>query len=451
MSETHTIAKLLRQQAALADFGSFAFRETDLEKILTEAARICAQSLEVPFAKICRYRAEQNDLLIVAGCGWHAGVVGIVVSQANESSTQGRAFVTGEPVILEDVSKNNSLSLPAFYAEHGIVSTADVLIKGQGEPWGVLQADSPKPRKFDKHDIVFLTGFANVIAEAVITAERVVALEAAVAEMTKAVAEKDKLLAERLERELHLRELQSQLLHLARLNAMGQMSSAIAHELNQPLAAIVNYVGAARRTLEDESPTSIGRAKDMIVKVHDLTLRAGSILSNLRNIVQKRESNRTMEDLNKLVTDATALVLFGAVEESIAVSFAFDAMTPRVFVDKIQIQQILINLVRNSIEAMRDGDTRTLLLTTAPGEEGFCNVTVQDSGPGLPQAIAERLFQPFLTTKDNGMGLGLMICQTLVEANGGHIWHMPDVAGGTGFRFSLPSSRSMTPVDVVRH
>jgi signal transduction histidine kinase len=444
MSETRTIEKLLRQQAALADFGSFAFRETDLEKILTEAARICAQSLDVPFAKICRYRAEHNDLLIEAGCGWHDGVVGNVVSEANESSTQGRAFITGEPVILEDVSTNNSFDLPAFYAEHGIVSTADVLIKGKGEPWGVLEVDSAKRREFDEHDIIFLTGFANVIAEAVNTAQRVEALQAAIAEMTKAVAEKDTLLAERLQRELHLREMQSQLLHLARLNAMGQMSAAIAHELNQPLAAIVNYVGAARRTLEvpDIDPAAIDRAKDMIARVHDLTLRAGAILNNLRNIVQKRESSRATEDLNRLVQDATALVLFGAAEESIAVTFELDPAALQVFVDKVQIQQILINLVRNSMEAMRDSDTRKLLLTTEVGEEGFANVTVQDTGPGLPPAMAERLFQPFLTTKENGMGLGLMICQTLVEANGGHIAQMKAVTTGTGFRFSLPLAAS---------
>jgi two-component system sensor kinase FixL len=226
---------------------------------------------------------------------------------------------------------------------------------------------------------------------------------------------------------------------------MGQMSAAIAHELNQPLAAIVNYVGAARRTLEvkDLDPAAIGRTRDIIVKVHDLTLRAGAILNNLRNIVQKRESSRTTEDLNELVRDATALVLFGAAEESIAVTFALDPAAPQVFVDKVQIQQILINLVRNSMEAMHDCTTRKLLFTTEMGEEGFANVTVQDTGPGLPPAVAEKLFQPFLTTKENGMGLGLMICRTLVEANGGHIAQMNAVTDGTCFRFSLPLAASV--------
>jgi len=196
-TETRTIEKLLRQQAALASFGSFAFRESDLQKILDEAARICAQSSSVPYAKICRYRADQNDLLVIAGYGWRAGVVGYVVSPSDESSTQGRAFVTGKPVILEDLSKNNSYRLPPFYADHGVVATVDVLIKGKGEPWGVLEIDSTTARAFDERDINFLTGFANVVAEAVDTADRTATLRTAIGQMEALIGEKDHLLKER--------------------------------------------------------------------------------------------------------------------------------------------------------------------------------------------------------------------------------------------------------------
>jgi two-component sensor histidine kinase len=197
MSEQHTIERLLRQQAALANFGSFAFKERDLKKVLTEAARVCAEGLSVPYAKICRHREAEKDLLVEAGYGWNEGVVGTVVSAVDEKSTQGRAFVTGEPVILEDLTHNNSFALPAFYAQHRIVATADVLIKGTGEPWGVLEVDSQEPRKFDQHDITFLTGFANVLAEAVATAGRVSILSTAVEQMKAMIVEKDHLLKER--------------------------------------------------------------------------------------------------------------------------------------------------------------------------------------------------------------------------------------------------------------
>ncbi|MBR0653642.1 GAF domain-containing protein [Plastoroseomonas arctica] len=187
-----TVEKLQRQQAALAAFGSFAFRETDLQKILTEAARICAASLEVPFCKVCRYRPAEDDLLIVAGCGWKPGVIGGVVSQANETSPQGRAYVTGKPVIIRNIITANDLALPEFYAEHGIISTVDVVIPGfDGKPFGVLEIDSPSQHQYDVHDINFLTGFANVLAEAVATATRVQALRESV--------EQKNLLAEELQ------------------------------------------------------------------------------------------------------------------------------------------------------------------------------------------------------------------------------------------------------------
>ncbi len=180
-SNDRTVEKLLRQQAALAEFGAFAFREPDLLKILTEAARICAASLEVPFCKVCRYRPEKDDLLIEAGWGWKLGVIGRVVSQANESSPQGRAYVTGEPVIIRNLKTANNLVLPPFYGEHGVVSTVDVVIPAiDGAPYGILEIDSTHQHQYDVHDINFLTGFANILAEAVATASRVKALNALV-------------------------------------------------------------------------------------------------------------------------------------------------------------------------------------------------------------------------------------------------------------------------------
>ncbi|HXR90744.1 MAG TPA: histidine kinase dimerization/phosphoacceptor domain -containing protein [Steroidobacteraceae bacterium] len=193
-----SVVRLLRQQASLAAFGSFAFRQTDLLAILNEAARVCAEGIGVGHAKICRYRPEEEDLLIVAGFGWHEGIVGQVVSQADESSPQGRAFVTGAPVICHDVEGNNSFVLPAFYSEHKIVSTVDVIVKSrEGPPFGILEIDSVTPQSYDEHDVNFLTGFANVLAEAVATASRAEVLRQTVAQMRVLVAEKDQLLAEK--------------------------------------------------------------------------------------------------------------------------------------------------------------------------------------------------------------------------------------------------------------
>jgi len=190
------IERLLRQQAALAGFGSFALGENDLDKILTEAARVCAEGLDVPFSKVCRYRPEEKDLLVVAGVGWHPGVIGIASSRADASTPQGRAFVTGEPVICPDLNKDASFVLPSFYAEHGIVATVDVVIKKKdGLPYGVLQIDNPVAHDYDQHDINFLTGFANIVAEAVNTSKRNTLLQATADRMKDMVADRDRLLA----------------------------------------------------------------------------------------------------------------------------------------------------------------------------------------------------------------------------------------------------------------
>jgi two-component sensor histidine kinase len=196
MNETAAqVRKLLNQQAAVAHFGSFALRESDVLKVLTEAARICAECLSVPFSKVCRYRVEENDLLIEAGHGWHAGVIGNVVSRADVTSPQGRAFITGKPSICNDLRNDNDFKLPSFYAEHGIVSTVDVVIKGSNDqPYGVLEIDNDQQHNYDEHDIDFLTGFANVLAEAVATSARTSVLQSTIERMKVLVAEKDRLL-----------------------------------------------------------------------------------------------------------------------------------------------------------------------------------------------------------------------------------------------------------------
>ncbi|HEY4260000.1 MAG TPA: GAF domain-containing protein, partial [Schlesneria sp.] len=216
MSGSGAADAVRRQQACLAQFGAFAFQEEDLSKMLTTAARACAACMEVPYVKICCHRPKEGDLFTVAGCGWGAGVLGHVAAKANGASTQARTFMTGKPVVIENISRDGGASLPAFYAEQGIASLAGVSIKGRTGPWGILEVADTEQRPFDEHDIIFLTGFANVVAEAVMAAERTAASQAAIESMKKLVAEKDKLLAERTRRELQLSELKVELLHVTR-------------------------------------------------------------------------------------------------------------------------------------------------------------------------------------------------------------------------------------------
>jgi two-component system sensor kinase FixL len=237
-----------------------------------------------------------------------------------------------------------------------------------------------------------------------------------------------------------MQELQSELLHVSRLSAMGQMTAALAHELNQPLTAIMNYVNAARRTIASAGTPEAARAAELIEKAANQTARAGQIIRQLREFVEKRESSREELDLNKVIEEAIALGLVGSVDASVKLRTRLARDLPHVLIDKIQVQQVVINLVRNSIEAMLAVATRELNVETKLGEKGFVEVSVSDTGPGLPEEVASRLFQPFVTTKEKGMGVGLSICQSIIEAHNGRIWAAPNDRRGVTFRFRLPSA-----------
>jgi two-component sensor histidine kinase len=202
------IAKLHRRAVNLAEFGTFAFRQANLGTILAEAARVCAQSLEVPYSKICKFQKVDNDLRVVAGCGWNEGVVGYAISVADESSPQGRAFTTGEPQTCSNITATNTYRLPHFYAEHNILSTVDVLVATKdGLPFGVLEVDSQAADAFDEDDITFLTAFANILAEAVASADRAEEMRLTLLRMEELVAEKEVLseeLKHRVRNSLHL-------------------------------------------------------------------------------------------------------------------------------------------------------------------------------------------------------------------------------------------------------
>jgi two-component sensor histidine kinase/CheY-like chemotaxis protein len=271
------IRRLRRQQAALAGFGGFALGEADLTKILNEAARICAESLEVPFCKVCRYRSAENDLLVEAGVGWHPGVVGSVVSRADASSPQGRAFVTGMPVICGDLQADTGFLLPAFYAEHGIVSTVDVVIRTQGQPYGVLEIGSQVAHLYDRHDIDFLTGFANVLAEAVETSTRNIALRAAVDRMHEMVADRDRLLAAK---NLVLDEKNSLIIEKNRLleekNVLAQeLQHRVRNNLQLVYGMVAKQIQATIDPVSKEGLAAIARRVMTLAQVYDHLLGAG--------------------------------------------------------------------------------------------------------------------------------------------------------------------------------
>lgn len=244
-------------------------------------------------------------------------------------------------------------------------------------------------------------------------------------------------LTEEQRAEFKLKELQSELIHVARVSAMGTMASTLAHELNQPLTAIANYTRAARDLLDRAGDPPLDLLGEAVTEAAREALRAGHIVRRLRDFVARGEVEQRVENLPALIDEASRLGLMGARERSVRVTFDIDPTIQKVVVDRVQIQQVILNLLRNAVEAIGENELREIAVSTARDSHGMVRVVVSDTGSGIDPALAPQLFEAFASTKEQGMGLGLSICRTIVEAHGGRIWAEPRIGGGTVFQFTI--------------
>ncbi|HTP77305.1 MAG TPA: PAS domain S-box protein [Rhizomicrobium sp.] len=242
-------------------------------------------------------------------------------------------------------------------------------------------------------------------------------------------------ISDRLSRERRILDLQSEMLHVSRLTDMGQVAAGLAHELNQPLTAILNYTNAGLDIADERGDEEL---KSVFGKVAEQASRAGNIIRRLRAFIEKRGPNRTDEDITRTIDEAIRLGQLNASERGIKLRVLFEQGLPSVSIDRVQIQQVLINLMKNAAEAMEGLPRRELTVTISRVTPELVQVSVADTGPGISEDMAEKLFQPFVTTKATGMGMGLSICRGIVEAHGGRLWLENNPGGGAVFRFNVP-------------
>jgi two-component system sensor kinase FixL len=243
-------------------------------------------------------------------------------------------------------------------------------------------------------------------------------------------------LTERQAAERRFQDVQAELAHVSRLSAMGEMASALAHELNQPLSATANYIQGSLRLLNEE-PVDKAVIAEALAIAGEQMFRAGDIIRRLRDFVSKGETERQIESLPQLLEEAGALAMVGAKDRGVRLLYEIDPEVGLVMVDKVQIQQVVLNLMRNGVEAMAEAPRREMTVIARAAPDDMVQVSVSDTGSGLSPEIAGQLFQPFVTTKQHGMGVGLSISRTIVEAHGGRIWAESEPGQGTTFHFTV--------------
>ncbi len=243
------------------------------------------------------------------------------------------------------------------------------------------------------------------------------------------------------ESETRLQELHAELLHVSRLSAMGQMAAMVAHELNQPLTAISNYMEAATALLDRGGELPIARLQAAMSRAGEQAIRAGQIIQQLRGFVSRRDSEKRIEAVSPLIREAAELALLGTRQKGVNIRVEDHLKDAVILADKIQIQQVLLNLLRNALEAVAELEQQDVALV-AETPDGMVRISVIDNGPGLPDDVRARLFQPFVSTKKTGMGMGLSICHDIVTAHDGRLWAEANPEGGTIFRLTLPAASS---------
>jgi two-component system sensor kinase FixL len=261
--------------------------------------------------------------------------------------------------------------------------------------------------------------------------------------LLNAIAERLGHIVERLRAEARLEEreveLRGRLTHLARVGEVGEMASSIAHEVNQPLTAIATYAQAGRRLAEAGS-LDTDATVDLLSRIAEDALRAGAIIHRLRDLVRRQDLKQVHCDVNALVQAVTHLAAVDARLHDVTLTLDLAKELPVVLADGIQVQQVVLNLVRNAIDAMagQDAAARALVVRSRQNDDGHVVVSVEDNGCGLPDDAENNLFQPFFTTKEGGMGMGLSISRTIAAAHGGQLWFERKPTGGTIFHLELP-------------
>ncbi len=452
---------LLRQQEILAKFGELALRSESLDQILTEACKLVGEALETDLAKVMELQPDGKTLLVRAGVGWKADVVGIVTVEAVPGSSEGFALSTGQPVISDDIATETRFEYADFIKNNGVRAIVSVIILGAEDkpPFGILQVDSRVPRHFGNRDTRFLRGYANLIAAAV---DRLYVADEMHATQTALLARESELhtLNETLEErvaqrtsalaaeQLSRQDAEEQLRQSQKMEAIGQLTGGIAHDFNNLLTGITGSLDIIRRRLASGRTDDIDRFMD---GASTSAFRAAALTQRLLAFSRRQSLHTKSCDANALVTGMDDM-LRRSLGEQVRLETHLDAGLWPALADANQIENAILNLAINARDAMPDGGRLSITTTNAtvlatdptyrenerPGS--YVVVSVSDSGSGMAPDVVAKVFEPFFTTKaiGQGTGLGLSMIYGFVQQSGGYVRIDSEVGRGTTVALFLP-------------
>lgn len=404
-----------RQQAAVAEMGQRALGGSSLEEALNEVFTLLADTLEVAYCQVLELLPDQQILRprAMAGFNLNASKPEQAAANTQPDTWAGYTLRAQAPVIVENLATEKRFRAEGLLLKHGVASGVNLLIPGREQPFGILGIYAPQRRNF-RHDLHFLQAVATLLAARV---ER-----------------------QRAEEQAQLQ--QAELAHMARLGLASELTAGLAHELNQPLTAITAYAYTCQQLLRHDT-INIKKLGEILDEVAKQSVRTGEVVHHLRALVRKTGYRKTLLNLTDVVREAACLADIQARQRGVRLRLEESDSLPPVWGDSIQLQQVILNLVCNGIEAM-DGipaKERELTIQTSLADCGALKVTISDTGSGLTEEAMSQLFQPFFTTKTTGMGLGLSLSKSIVDAHGGEIWASPNGDRGVAFHFTIPIQR----------
>ena len=403
---------LTKQLKILNQLGQQLLRNISLEQLLDLAVHKILEAMHADYVNILELLPDGERMLMRAGIGWPNAMLGKEIFTIEKGSLLEQTLKTSHPVIVNNFRNEKRFTDTSLWSAYGLISGITILIGSSATPFGILCIYTSNDHNYSENDIDFIQALSSLLGIAI----------------------------ERHQTGEKIRDQHNELLKASRISSLGELGTTLAHELNQPVTALMNYLSVCARSLKKLSGTETAEIIILIEKSVEEANRVTSIIKHLRDYLETGVLHKTPEDLNETIKTTVNLFLPIATQKDISINFDLAPSLPRVLIDKIQIQQVVYNLLNNSIQALDKTVKRIITIASQHNANNTIEVYIRDTGPGVIHNIFDYQLKHIFSAKEHGLGLGLTICKSIIEAHGGRIWTMVTPGGGATFHFTLPEN-----------